>query len=128
MPKNTAEYQKAYRQRQQKSRKVLSVSVPIDDFVEIERYAKGQGFSVSRLMREATLHQARSSQMQSQAVAEELRELRFLVSNIANNVNQMAYHSNQVRDVADANGLWQELKKLDDTIQDFTQSRLKQKP
>lgn len=108
------------------SRKVVSVSMPMDDFAEIDRYAKSQGFSSSKLLREATLHQVRNSQMRSTDVEEELQELRFLVSNIANNVNQMAYHSNRLRHVVDENAVLAELQKLDQLIVDFTNSRLKQ--
>lgn len=46
-------------------------------------------------MREATLHQIRGSQMHSKQVEEELKELRFLISGVANNLEKMAYRGEQ---------------------------------
>ena len=57
MPANSADYQKAYRDRTAPTRKVQSVSLAAADYAELKRYAKGQGLSVSALMREASLHQ-----------------------------------------------------------------------
>ena len=99
--------------------------MPIADHDEIARYAKSQDMSVSKLLRAATLHQARGAQMHSKQVEEELRELKFLITNISNNVNQMAYHSNRIKQVADENAVFQELKRLDELISDFTRNRMK---
>ena len=79
--------------------------------------------SLSALMRDATFAQVRRSQLRSSGVEAE-RELKFLISNIANNVNQLAYHSNQVREVADASDVFRQLKDLDDLISDFTTDRM----
>ena len=118
------EYQRQYRDKTAKTRKVISVSMPIADHDEIARYAKSQDMSVSKLLREATLHQTRGTQINSKQVEEELRALKFLITNISNNVNQMAYHSNRMKQVADENAVFQELKRLDDLISDFTRKRM----
>jgi len=128
MPANSAEYQKNYREKHKAKRKVISVALSGDDHREIERYAKTQELKLSALLREATLHQVRNSQMHSKAVEEELKELRFLVSGIANQVEQMSYHSEQLKQVVSDNAVLSELQKLDQTIVDFTLSRLNPKP
>ncbi len=127
MPANSAEYQKSYRQKHKAKRKVISVALSGDDHREIERYAKAQELKLSALLREATLHQIRGSRMHSRQVEEELKELRFLVSGIANNLEQINYRSGQLKKVVDDNAVLSELQKLDQLIVDFTQSRLNPK-
>jgi len=59
-------------------------------------------------------------------VMEELRTLKFAIRNIANNVNQIAHHSNTVHQVsqADENNLFQYLKQLEEAIHSYTEGRL----
>ena len=82
--------------------------------------------SLAALMRDATDLQVRNAALKSQAVEAELRELRFLISNIANNVNQMARHSNRLKHVTDENEVFQKLHELEQLVTDFTNNRLKQ--
>ena len=124
MPANSKEYQKIYRAKNRNTRKVVSVSLSGDDHRNITRYAKKQGLSVSALLREASLHQCRGSQINSPAVQSDLRELRFLLSNIANNVNQMAHHSNRLRHVVDENGVLSNLAELDELLRTFVFERM----
>ena len=124
MPANSKEYQKAYRAKNHATRKVVSVSLSVDDHHDIARYAKKHRLSVSSLLREATLHQCRKSQLASPEVQNELRELRFLLSNIANNMNQMAHHSNRIRYVIDENAALAHLAELDALIRNFVSDRM----
>lgn len=125
MPANSAQYQQDYRKRTAAKRRVQSVSLAQADYAEIKRYAKAQNMSVSALMREATLHQCRGSHLKSAGVENELRELRFLIATIANNVNQMAHHSNTVRHVVDEGGALRQLKELEALIEGFVDDKLK---
>ena len=124
MPANSKEYQKAYRVKNHATRKVVSVSLSVDDHRDIARYAKKHRLSVSSLLREATLHQCRKSQLASPEVQNELRELRFLLSNIANNMNQIAHHSNRIRYVIDENAALAHLAELDALIRNFVSDRM----
>ena len=128
MPSNSKEYQRAYQRQYRKNspnrRRVVSVSFGHEDFEEISAYASSQDMSLSALLREASLMQTRNAQLCSQEVEEELRQLRFVISNIANNLNQIAHHSNLVRQVTDENAVFQELKKLDELVTDFTTNRM----
>lgn len=128
MPSNSPEYQREYRKRTAKKRKEVSVSLPADDHRELHAYAKSQKLSLARLLREASLHQMRGTQIRSKAIEEQLSELRFLVSNIANNMNQIAHHSNRVKHVVDENGVLQRFAELDALLVDFVDSRLKPAP
>lgn len=94
-----------------------------DDHRELSRFADTHGMSLSAILREASLQQSRVAQLQSPRVAEELKELRFLLSNIANNMNQIAHHSNRVKHVIDENGVLERFMELDQAISDFVNSR-----
>ena len=128
MPSNSKEYQRDYRANNPTKRKVVSVAMSNDDHRDLSRFAQAQDMSMSAILREATLHQYRSSQLQSPAIADELKELRFLLSNVANNMNQIAHHSNRVKHVVDENGVLQRFMELDKLIQDFVTSRLNTPP
>ena len=123
MPANSKEYQRDYRARNKGKRHVVSVSLSSDDHRDIARFAKAQDMSLSAILRESTLQQSRMAQLQSPQVVEELKELRFLISNIANNMNQMAHHANRVKHVVDENGVLEQFMELDKIIRDFANSR-----
>ena len=107
---------------------MASVAMSVDDHRDIVRFAKDQGMSVSAILREATLHQYRNTQMQDPGVAEDLKELRFLLANFANNMNQTAHHSNRLKQVIDENGVLQSFAELDQMLRDFVEARSKPAP
>lgn len=124
MPANSADYQKEYRQTYNKRVKNVTVSVPVSLHREFQTYADSQGISLSALLREATDLQIRQSRLKPKEIVAELRELRFLISNISNNVNQMAHHSNRLRQVVDENEVFKRLHELDELITQYVDSRL----
>ena len=128
MPSNSAEYQKQHRKRTAHLRKVISVSVSSDEHRDLQKYARSQKFSLSELLREASLHQLRNAHLKSPELEEEIRELKFLISNIANNVNQMAHHSNRLKKVMDENSVLKRLQELDQRVTQFIDYRMSDTP
>lgn len=124
MPANSPEYQKQYRVKTKGRIKNATVGLPIDQHTEFKAEAEKHGMQLAPFMRLCTELQVRGSRLKSPDVAEELRELRFLVSNISNNVNQMARHSNRLKTVVDENEVFGRLKELDDLIVKSVESRL----
>lgn len=124
MPANSAEYQKQYRKKYNKRVKNVTVSLPISLHTELQAFAKTQGISLSALLREATDLQFRHSRLKSKAITAELQELRFLISNISNNVNQMAHHSNRLKRVLDENEVFNQLRELEELVTSFVDTRL----
>jgi hypothetical protein len=125
MPSNSPEYQREYRKRNARKRKGVSVALPIDDYLEIQSYARRQGLGLATVLREATLMQIRRSSLRSSEIESELKELRFLIANIANNVNQMARHSNRVKHLLDENDMLSEIMMLHKRIDEFVDTKLK---
>ena len=124
MPANSAQYQKQYRKKYNQRVSNVTVSLPKSLHAEFQVFAKTQGISLSALLREATDLQIRQSRLKSKAITVELQELRFLISNISNNVNQLAHHSNRVRQVVNENEVFNRLRELDELITQFVDIRL----
>ena len=119
MPANSKHYQQAYRDRTKAKRRVVSVSMDADDHQELSRYAKAHEMSLSRFLREASLHQARSASLQSPQTVEELKELRRVILNISNNLNQIAHHSNVVKRVTQENEVFEHIAMLEGLVRNF---------
>jgi hypothetical protein len=124
MPASRAEYQKQYREKNKHRTKNVTVTLPISLHKEFQSFADEQGISLSNLLRESADLQIRQSKLKARAITKELRELRFLISNVANNVNQMAHHSNRLKQVLDENAVFTQLRELDEMVTKFVDNRL----
>ena len=124
MPANSAQYQKEHRDKTKDTRKVVSVSMSVSEHERLRRYARSHKLSLSSLLRASALAQCEKSQLTSPEVQAELRELKFLLSNVANNMNQMAYHSNLLRQVQDENGVLQAFAEMESLLHNFVSQRM----
>jgi len=125
MPANSADYQRDYRKRTKRQFRDVSVRLPASDYRELKSYADANGMGLATVLREGSLAQIRGSVLRSGGVEAELRELRFLLATVANNVNQMAHHSNLVRHVVDEGGALAKLQELEALIEGFVDDNLK---
>ena len=55
---------------------------------------------------------------------DELCELTFLLSNMANNINQMAHHSNRLRQVLNEQGVMDAFAEMEALIHNFVSMRM----
>ena len=124
MPANSAQYQRDYRDRTKRQYKDVSVRLPVADYHELKAYGQGNGMGLATVLREGALAQIRGSSLRASGVEAELKELRFLLASIANNVNQMAHHSNVVRHVVDEGGALAKLQELEAVIEGFVDDKL----
>lgn len=123
MPSNSPDYQKRFRARNSKKRKVVSVSLSLDEHAQLKAAAKQMQIKhLSAFLREASLNQARMSQMQRPEVTAELKDWRLQLSGIANNINQIARHSNEVKHVVDSNDFYAQLKSLQELYEALASS------
>ena len=121
---SNAEYHKAYKRQYYKLNKSLSVTVSMDDYEALKARADELGCKPIPLLRDMALSVLYDEAFMPELVESELKELRFLILNIANNVNQMAHHSNTSRSMIDEKGLLRELRKLEESISHYTNGRL----
>jgi hypothetical protein len=124
MPANSAQYQRDYRDRTKRQYKDVSVRLSVADHRELKAYGASNGMGLATVLREGALAQIRGSALRATGVEAELKELRFLVASIANNVNQMAHHSNVVRHVVDEGGALAKLQELEALIEGFVDDKL----
>ena len=111
---SNADYHKAYKHEYYKLNKSLSVTVSIDDYEALKVRAGEYGMKPITLLRDMAFSVLYDESFVPELVESELKELRFLILNIANNVNQMAHYSNSVRGMIDDKGLLRELRKLEE--------------
>ena len=132
MPTNSAEYQKQYRKTYNKKHKNITVSLQLNEHAELHEYITKhfpvseniKKMTFSTLLREATLFQIRGSSLRTQAIEEELKQLKFLLTDCANNLHQIAHHHVETKHALDNDAL-SILLQLEQTVHNFVNSRLK---
>jgi hypothetical protein len=105
MPADRREYQKEYRKKYKTRSRRVTVVYSADEFKMIEKEAATSEAKLASLIRDRSLSPSASiSAQKGKSAADEIvKELRFLLRNVANNMNQMAYHSHRLRQVLDEN-------------------------
>lgn len=124
MSEQDKEYHKAYRKEYAKKVRYVNIAVPLSSYNELEKLAKKEDTKVTTLLRNMSLAYMQQKVFVPKEIEEELKELRFLIRNIANNVNQIAHHSNLVEKLVNENEFLMQIKKLEDAVFDYTKKRL----
>ena len=124
MSEQDKEYHKAYRKEYAKKVRYVNVAVPLSSYNELEKLAKKENTKVTTLLRNMSLAYMQQKTFVPKEIEEELKELRFLIRNIANNVNQIAHHSNLVEKLVNENEFLMQIKRLEDAVFDYTKKRL----
>ena len=93
------DYQKEYQSRTKRVNLVLSAS----EHRSVKKAAQASGEAVATYVKRRALeaHQGQLNASVPEDLLEQLADLDRTVRNIANNLNQMAHHSNRVRQVLD---------------------------
>lgn len=103
----------------------VSVTFSKSEYAEIEKRAKTEGVKPTTLVKNMALAYHQQNTIMPEPIVEELKELRFLIRNVANNINQIAHYSNTIQRLADENGLLLEIQKMEKTINDFVAKKLR---
>jgi len=119
------EYHKQYRKEYSKRVKYLNVSIPMKTYKEMQDIANKEGVKVSRLFKDMAIAYMQQKTFVPKEVEEELKQLRLLIRNVANNVNQVAHHSHIVNGMINENELLEEIKKLESIVNDYTLKKLR---
>lgn len=106
------QYNQEYAQRTHR----VSVTLSPDEYHALVQQAHARGVAPTTLAKELILSGNGTPSTPPEIVRDELQALRFLLRNIANNINQIAHHSNTVRHMVNENDLLLELRKMEDTI------------
>jgi hypothetical protein len=94
-------YQREYRQQYKDHAKRVNLTLSLSEYRALARAAKAAGRPVSAHVKALAMqaHEGRSDPPEE--MAEQLAELDRVIRTIANNVNQMARHSNRIAHVLD---------------------------
>jgi hypothetical protein len=115
------EYQAEYKDRAKR----VSVTLTNAEYSDLAKRAKDEGIKPTALLKNMAIAYHQQAPIMPEMIRDELQELRFLIRNVANNINQIAHHSNTIKRLADENGLLLEIQKMETTINDFITQRMK---
>lgn len=122
---NDKDYHKKYRKEEYvKKAKYVNVAIPLDLYDDFEKMAKKENTKVTTLVRNMAVAYMQQKTFVPNEIGEKLDDLRFLIRNVANNVNQIAHNSNLVGKLVDENDFLMQIKKLEDAVFDYTKKRL----
>ena len=126
MSQSRDDYIKSYRQEYKTRTKRVSITLSNAEYDALEYVAKAEGKKVTALVKEYAFASLSGGLAMPTHLQEELQQLSLLVRNIANNVNQIARHSNRVGDLIadDEQSLLTYLKSLEDEIYAYTRREL----
>ncbi|MCI5167143.1 MAG: plasmid mobilization relaxosome protein MobC [Candidatus Electrothrix sp. GM3_4] len=123
--KNRKEYHKQYNKEVRKKLKDVHIYLTPDEYNFFKAIAEKEGEKVPKIIKTMALSQAGKTFYLPKEIQEKLTEFVFLMRNIANNVNQIARHSNTVKSLVDENGLLSYLKNLETTVKDYVKKESK---
>ena len=107
------EYLREYRQKTKGHVKRVNLSFLPSEYRDLERAAKAEGEKPGSYIKTLALQAHRHSVTLPASVEAELAEVSRLIRTVANNVNQMARHSNRIGRVLDENEPLLELANLE---------------
>lgn len=108
-------YQKDYRQKYKAQAKRVNLTFDVSDHRALARAAKASGEPVAAYVKRMALaaHHETLRASVPEDVAEELADLSRVIRTIANNVNQMARHSNRIGQVLDEQEVFLHIQRLE---------------
>jgi hypothetical protein len=120
-----SDQRKIYNREYQERTHRIAVTLTPTEYRELTARAKAEGVKTTTLVKNMAIAYHQGQVIMPESVRDELQELRFLLRNVANNINQIAHHSNIIRRLSDENGLLLEIQKMETTIHDFVTQKLK---
>ena len=118
---NRKAYQKAYWEKynSKKRRSQPRINLSDSEYKIFNQLAKKEGISVSKLIKNMAIAYQQESFLLPQSQLDKLDEFVYLIRNIANNINQIAHHSNTVKTVVDDGRVFEHLKSIEDQVKNF---------
>ncbi len=123
--KNRKEYFKQYNQETRKKLKDIHIYFTPEEYKFFEELSKKYEVKPSSLIKAMAISQANKTICLPKEMQEKLNEFVFLIRNIANNVNQIARHSNTIKTLTDEHGLLSYLKQLETAVKEYVKKEKK---
>lgn len=116
-----SEKRKRYLDEYIDKRKRINISLSADEFSKISYLADLNNTKPTSFITQLVQHHLNKSPFISSQLQDEIKEMKFLLRNVANNINQIAHRSNTLKVMVNERDLLMELKKLEDGIASFIQ-------
>lgn len=116
-----SEKRKRYLDEYIDKRKRINISLSADEYSKISYLADLNNTKSTSFITQLVQHHLNKSPFISSQLQDEIKEMKFLLRNVANNINQIAHRSNTLKVMVDERDLLMELKKLEDGIASFIQ-------
>jgi hypothetical protein len=118
--KRTA-YQKEYwsTYKTQKKRIQPRISLTESEYKLFNQLATDENISISKLIKNMAIAYEQESFLLPSTHLEKIEDFVYLVRNIANNINQIAHHSNSIKSVVNEGRIFEHLKSLEDEFKKF---------
>lgn len=94
----------------------VAVTLTPDEYRRLEKRAGVLGIRPTTLAKELIVSQNGKPETQPEMIRDELQEIRFLLRNVANNINQIAHYSNRIKMMVNENDLLLELQKMEKAV------------
>jgi len=115
-----------YLDNYQEQRKRINLSLCLADYKKVEYLAQQMSLKPTSFVYEVVQEKLGHNPHLSPNIQKELSEVKYLIRNIANNINQVAHHSNRLKIMVYENDLLMELKKLEETIVTYVHKEAEQ--
>lgn len=112
------EYQKQYKEEYNKTVKRVNLTLTQTEYSYFKKIADREGVKVGKIIKTMALAQIGKTFYQPEEIQKKLDDLIFLIRNIANNLNQIARHSNTIKIVLDENKVFTYIKNLEQSIKE----------
>jgi len=100
-------------------RKRINISLSAEEFIKVSYLADHNQMKPTSFITQLVQHHLNKSPFISSQLQDEIKEMKYLLRNIANNINQISHRSNTLKVMVDERDLLMELKKLEDGIANF---------
>ena len=108
----------AYYADYDKKRNRIKVSYSSSEYKYMKTIAEALNLPLATVVHDLSLANSKQSVLISPAIEEELKTLSFLIRNMSKNLNQIAHHSNRVKQVIDENETLKIIRDLELTLKE----------
>ena len=126
MTESRPDYIKRYREEYNTQHKRISITVSNAEYEALSHMAGVEHKKVTALVKDYAFASLSGGLAMPRHLQEELQQLTLLIRNIANNVNQLARHSNRIQSLVanDEHSLLKHLQSLEEQIHAYTHGQL----
>lgn len=111
-----SEKRKTYNREYAERTHRVAVTLTPEEYHRLEKRAGVLGIRPTTLAKELIVSQNGKPETQPEMIRDELQEIRFLLRNVANNINQIAHYSNRIKMMVNENDLLLELQKMEKAV------------